>query len=196
VRKSGKRWRASINPAVMPRLRVNAIYESLLDAAPASAAMQAQLQQAHGLIKSMNQRFVTILRVAQAIVDRQTGFFEQGVGAMGPLLLRDIAQELGLHESTISRATKQKYAQTPWGVFELKRFFGTALQTDDGEATSATAVRSLMLKLVQEESPRKPLSDSQIASRLAELGVNIARRTVAKYRELLKIPPTTLRKAL
>jgi RNA polymerase sigma-54 factor len=195
VRKSGKRWRASINPAVMPRLRVNAIYESLLDAAPASAAMQAQLQQAHGLIKSMNQRFVTILRVAQAIVDRQTGFFEQGVGAMGPLLLRDIAQELGLHESTISRATKQKYAQTPWGVFELKRFFGTALQTDDGEATSATAVRSLMLKLVQEESPRKPLSDSQIASRLAELGVNIARRTVAKYREAAGIEPAILRKA-
>jgi len=195
VRKSGKRWRASINPAVMPRLRVNAIYESLLDTAPASAAMQAQLQQAHGLIKSMNQRFVTILRVAQAIVDRQTGFFEQGVGAMGPLLLRDIAQELGLHESTVSRATKQKYAQTPWGVFELKRFFGTALQTDDGETTSATAVRSLMLKLVQEESPAKPLSDSQIASRLAEQGVNIARRTVAKYREAAGIEPAILRKA-
>jgi len=195
VRSVGKRWRASINPAVMPRLRVNVIYETLLDKAPESAAMQAQLQQAHGLIKSMHQRFVTILRVAQAIVDRQQGFFEEGVQAMKPLVLRDIAEVLGMHESTVSRATRQKYAQTPWGVFELKRFFGTAVQTDDGEATSATAVRSLIAKLVQAESPRKPLSDSQIAARLAEQGVVIARRTVAKYREAAGIEPAILRKA-
>ncbi|MGP1615518.1 MAG: RNA polymerase factor sigma-54, partial [Pollutimonas bauzanensis] len=172
VRKVKGRWRASLNPAVVPKLRINSVYESLLDRAPAAPAMQGQLQQAQGLIKSMNQRFVTILRVTQAIVDRQQEFFEQGVGAMRPLLLRDISQELELHESTVSRATRQKYAQTPWGVIELKRFFGAALQTDDGATTSATAVRSLILKLVGEESAKKPLSDSQIAERLV-----ISRRT-------------------
>ncbi len=195
IRQAGKQWRARINPVVMPRLRVNAVYEQLLDKAPESPAMQAQLQQAHGLIKSMNQRYVTILRVAQAIVDRQQEFFARGVGAMKPLLLRDIAQALELHESTVSRATRHKYAQTPWGVFELKRFFGVALPTDDGESTSATAVRSLIFKLVQQESARKPLSDSQIAARLAEQGVVIARRTVAKYREAAGIEPAILRKA-
>ncbi|TEA77050.1 RNA polymerase factor sigma-54 [Allopusillimonas ginsengisoli] len=195
VRRVGKQWRASINPMVLPRLRVNTVYEALLDKAPESAAMHAQLQQAHGFIKSMNQRYVTILRVAQAIVDRQAGFFEEGVGAMKPLLLRDIAQALELHESTVSRATRHKYAQTPWGVFELKRFFGMALPTDDGASTSATAVRSLILKLVQEEPARKPLSDNQIAIRLAEQGVVIARRTVAKYREAAGIEPAILRKA-
>ncbi|SHH70999.1 RNA polymerase factor sigma-54 [Pollutimonas bauzanensis] len=195
VRKVKGRWRASLNPAVVPKLRINSVYESLLDRAPAAPAMQGQLQQAQGLIKSMNQRFVTILRVTQAIVDRQQEFFEQGVGAMRPLLLRDISQELELHESTVSRATRQKYAQTPWGVIELKRFFGAALQTDDGATTSATAVRSLILKLVGEESAKKPLSDSQIAIRLAEQGVVIARRTVAKYREAAGIEPAILRKA-
>lgn len=190
-----KRWVASVNPAVMPRLRVNAIYESLLEQAPASPALQAQVQQAHGLLKSVNQRFVTILRVAQAVVERQQDFFEQGVKAMRPLILRDIAQALELHESTVSRATKQKYAQTPWGVIELKRFFGTALQTDDGETTSATAVRSLITTMVASESSIKPLSDSQIAARLAEQGVTIARRTVAKYREAAGIEPAILRKA-
>lgn len=195
VQKTKGRWQARLNPGVVPKLRINAVYESLLDKAPAAPAMQGQLQQAQGLIKSTNQRFVTILRVAQAIVDHQGDFFEQGVRAMRPLLLRDIAQELEMHESTVSRATRQKYAQTPWGVIELKRFFGTALQTDDGETTSATAVRSLILKLVSEESSKKPLSDNQIALRLAEQGVTIARRTVAKYREAAGIEPAILRKA-
>ncbi len=195
IRKVKDRWQASLNPAIMPKLRINAVYESLLEQAPAAPAMQEQLAQAHGLIKSMNQRFVTILRVTQAIVDRQQEFFEQGVRAMRPLLLRDIAQALELHESTVSRATRQKYAQTPWGAIELKRFFGVALQTDDGETTSATAVRSLILKLVGEESSKKPLSDNQIAVRLAEQGVVIARRTVAKYREAAGIEPAILRKA-
>lgn len=195
VQKIKGRWQARLNPAVIPKLRINSVYESLMDKAPASPAMQGQLQQAQGLIKSTHQRFVTILRVMQAIVDRQGDFFEQGVQAMRPLLLRDIAQQLELHESTVSRATRQKYVQTPWGVFELKRFFGTALQTDDGETTSATAVRSLILKLVSEESNKKPLSDNQIALRLAEQGVVIARRTVAKYREAAGIEPAILRKA-
>lgn len=195
LRKLRGRWIASVNPAVMPRLRINPVYESMLDKAPAAPAMQAQLQQAHGLIKSMNSRFVTVLRVAQAIVDRQQAFFEQGQGALRPMQLRDIAQELELHESTISRATKQKYAQTPWGVIELKRFFSAALQTDDGESTTASAVRTLIQKLVAEESGKKPLSDSQISARLAEQGVSIARRTVAKYREAAGIEPAILRKA-
>ncbi|HUH58551.1 MAG TPA: RNA polymerase factor sigma-54 [Candidimonas sp.] len=195
VRKINERWQASLNPAVVPRLRINSVYETLLEQAPASPAMQNQLQQAHGLIRSVNQRFVTILRVTQAIVDRQQDYFEQGAGAMRPLLLRDIALHLELHESTVSRATRQKYAQTPWGVIELKRFFGTAVHTDDGETTSAAAVRSLILKLVSEESRKKPLSDNQIAQRLAEQGVVIARRTVAKYREAAGIEPAILRKA-
>ncbi len=195
IRKVKNRWQASLNPAVVPKLRINSVYESLLAQAPAAPAMQGQLQQAQGLIKSTNQRFVTIMRVTQAIVDRQQDYFEHGVRAMRPLLLRDIAQELELHESTVSRATRQKYLQSPWGVIELKRFFGAALQTDDGETTSATAVRSLILKLVGEESSKKPLSDSQIAIRLAEQGVVIARRTVAKYREAAGIEPAILRKA-
>ncbi|MGB6105766.1 MAG: RNA polymerase factor sigma-54 [Pusillimonas sp.] len=195
LRKIRGRWIASVNPTVMPRLRVNKVYERLLDDSPAAPAMQAQLQQAHGLIKSMNQRFVTILRVTQAIVDRQQAFFEQGQSALRPMLLRDIAQELELHESTISRATKQKYAQTPWGVIELKRFFASALQTDDGQSTTASAVQVLIQKLVGEEPGKKPLSDSQIAARLADQGVVIARRTVAKYREAAGIAPAILRKA-
>ncbi|HEY9572839.1 MAG TPA: RNA polymerase factor sigma-54 [Pusillimonas sp.] len=195
VSKAGRRWVARINPSIMPRLRINTIYEDLLSKAPAAPAMQNQLAQAHGLIRSVSQRFVTVLRVAQAIVDRQQEFFEHGIQAMRPLLLRDIAQELQLHESTVSRATKQKYAQTPWGVIELKRFFGAALQTDDGQSTSATAVRSLIMNLVADESGAKPLSDNQIAVRLAEQGVVIARRTVAKYREAAGIEPAILRKA-
>lgn len=195
VRKVGRHWRASINPLVLPRVRVNPVYENLLDKAPGSEAMQAQLQQAHGLIKSVHQRFVTIARVAQAIVDRQAAFFEQGVGALKPLVLRDIALELALHESTISRATRQKYAQTPWGVFELKYFFGSAVATEDGESTSAAAVKALILKLVQDEPARKPLSDNQIAKHLSQQGVVIARRTVAKYREAAGIEPAILRKA-
>lgn len=196
IRKVKNQWHVSVNPMIMPRLRVNSMYESMLTQLPAvPAAMQTQLQQAQGILKSVNQRFVTILRVSEAIVARQKEFFEHGVVAMRPLLLRDIAQELDLHESTISRATKHKYAQTPWGVIELKGFFGTALATEDGISTSATAVRSLILKLVSQESLKKPLSDSRIAALLASQGVVIARRTVAKYREAAGIEPAIIRKA-
>ncbi|NYT84472.1 RNA polymerase factor sigma-54 [Pollutimonas harenae] len=195
LRKVRNTWVVTINPAIMPRLRINSVYESLLSAAPPAPAMQSQLQQAHGLIKSMNQRFVTIQRVMQAIVNRQKDFFEQGPAGLRPLQLRDIAQELDLHESTISRATKQKYAQTPWGVIELKSFFSTALQTDDGQSTTASAVQVLIQKLVGEESGKKPLSDSQIAARLTDQGIVIARRTVAKYREAAGIEPAIIRKA-
>lgn len=195
VQRVSGRWMARINPSVLPRLRVNVLYERLMEKAPAAMGLQGQLQQAHGLIKSVNQRYVTILKVAQAVVDRQRDFFEHGIVAMRPLVLRDIAQELQMHESTVSRSTKQKYAQTPWGVIELKRFFGVALQTDDGESTSGAAVRELIRKLVAEEPASKPLSDSQIAARLADQGVTIARRTVAKYREAAGIEPAILRKA-
>lgn len=195
VRKSRGRWTAILNPAVVPKLRINAVYESLLSERQTSPELHAQLQQAQGVVKSVNQRFVTILKVAQAIVDQQTGYFEKGAAAMRPMVLRDIALQLGLHESTISRATKQKYAQTPWGVIELKQFFGSGLQTDDGDMTSATAVRSLIAKLVAEEPPLKPLSDNKIAELLAQQGVVIARRTVAKYREAAGIEPAIMRKA-
>jgi len=195
VRKQRGRWTAMLNPAVVPKVRINAVYEELLAQTTVSPELQAQLQQAQGLVKSVNQRFVTILKVAQAIVDQQTAYFEKGVAGMRPMVLRDIALQLGLHESTISRATRHKYAQTPWGVIELKQFFGSALQTEDGDSTSAAAVRSLIAKLVSEEPPHKPLSDSKIADRLAEQGVVIARRTVAKYREAAGIEPAILRKA-
>src|SRR5690606_1921719 len=141
IRKEKGRWIAALNPAIIPRLRINAVYEALLVQSSASPEMQAQLQLAQGLVKSVNQRFITIQRVAQAIVDQQSAYFEKGVSAMRPMVLRDIALQLGLHESTISRATRHKYAQTPWGVVELKQFFGSGLQTEDGDATSAAAVR-------------------------------------------------------
>lgn len=195
VRKTGGRWLAVLNPAVVPKVRINAVYEELLAQSQSSPELQAQLQQAQGVVKSVNQRFMTIMRVAQAIVDEQTAYFEKGVEAMRPMVLRDIAQNLGMHESTVSRATRNKYAQTPWGVIELKDFFSSSLQTDDGESTSATAVRSLIAKLVSEEPAHKPLSDAKIADLLAAQGVVIARRTVAKYREAAGIEPAIMRKA-
>lgn len=197
VRKAGGRWKAYINPAVMPGLRVNADYERIIRQSRQAGAegLQQQLQQAHGLIRSIHQRFDTILRVATAVVERQQAFFERGEQAMRPLVLRDIAQELQMHESTVSRATRQKYAQTPWGVFELKRFFTTAVSREDGDATSSAAVRSLIQDLIQREPAAKPLSDNLIASMLAERGVVIARRTVAKYREAAGIPAASLRRA-
>ncbi|MEO6985761.1 MAG: RNA polymerase sigma-54 factor, partial [Paralcaligenes sp.] len=195
VHKSGRRWLARLNPAVLPKLRVDVHYEYLLHQEPRRSLLHEQLQQAHGLIKNVHQRFDTILRVAQTIVDRQQAFFEHGAHAMRPLLLRDIAQALDMHESTVSRATRQKYVATPCGVLELKYFFGGALDTDDGQATSATAVRSLIAKLVLGESSKKPLSDSQIAASLGEQGVTIARRTVAKYREAAGIEPASMRRA-
>ena len=196
VRKSGGRWKAFINPAVMPGLRVNADYERIIRQRQAGAdGLQPQLQQAHGLIKSIHQRFDTILRVAGAVIEHQQAFFELGEQALRPLILRDIALELQMHESTVSRATRQKYAQTPWGVYELKHFFTTAVSRDDGDATSSAAVRSLIQDLVQDEPAAKPLSDNLIASMLAERGVVIARRTVAKYREAAGIPAASLRRA-
>jgi len=196
VRASKSGWAVTLNPDVMPRLRVNSLYASLLKQGKSEAQMGAQLQEAKWLIKNMRQRFDTILRVAEAIVERQRNFFSHGAVAMRPLVLREIADTLGLHESTISRVTTQKYMLTPHGMFELKYFFGSHVATEAGGEASSTAIRALIAQLTGAEDPRNPLSDSKIAEMLGEQGMVIARRTVAKYREALKIPPVSLRKSL
>jgi RNA polymerase sigma-54 factor len=196
VKKGRNGWLVSLNNDVMPRLRVNALYASLLKQGKGEGQMSAQLQEAKWLIKNMRQRFDTILRVAQAIVERQKNFFSHGAVAMRPLVLREIADTLGLHESTISRVTTQKYMLTPHGMFELKYFFGSHVATEAGGEASSTAIRALIVQLTGAEDPKNPLSDSKIADMLGEQGMVIARRTVAKYREALKIPPVSLRKSL
>ena len=196
VRRAKNGWAVTLNPDVMPRLRVNSLYASLLKQGKSESQMGAQLQEAKWLIKNMRQRFDTILRVAEAIVERQRNFFSHGAVAMRPLVLREIADTLGLHESTISRVTTQKYMLTPHGMFELKYFFGSHVATEAGGEASSTAIRALIAQLTGAEDPRNPLSDSKIAEMLGEQGMVIARRTVAKYREALKIPPVSLRKAL
>jgi RNA polymerase sigma-54 factor len=196
VKRARNGWQVTLNNDVMPRLRVNAMYANLLKQGKGEGAMGAQLQEAKWLIKNMRQRFDTILRVAQAIVERQKNFFSHGAVAMRPLVLREIADTLGLHESTISRVTTQKYMLTPHGMFELKYFFGSHVATEAGGEASSTAIRALIVQLTGAEDPKNPLSDSKIADMLGEQGMVIARRTVAKYREALKIPPVSLRKAL
>jgi RNA polymerase sigma-54 factor len=196
---SGQQWSVRLNPDVMPRLRVHDIYARALRGHKGSdghQALQQRLQEARWFIKNIQQRFDTILRVSQAIVERQKNFFVHGALAMRPLVLREIADELGLHESTISRVTSAKYMATPQGTFELKHFFGSGLGTDTGGNASSTAVRALLQQFIAAESAAKPLSDSQLAEMLKEQGIECARRTVAKYREGLKIPVASLRKAL
>jgi RNA polymerase sigma-54 factor len=195
VRNTKAGWSVTLNHEVMPRLRVNSLYANLLKQGKSESQMGAQLQEAKWLIKNMRQRFDTILRVAQAIVDRQRNFFSHGAVAMRPLVLREIADTLGLHESTISRVTTQKYMLTPHGMFELKYFFGSHVATEAGGEASSTAIRALIAQLTGAEDPKNPLSDSKIAEMLGEQGMVIARRTVAKYREALKIPPVSLRKS-
>ncbi len=195
VRKVHGKWTASINQDAFPRLRINSLYASILGQQRGSG-LSGQLQEARWLIKNVQQRFDTILRVAQAIIDRQKQFFDYGEVAMRPLVLREIADILGLHESTVSRVTTQKYMATPRGIFELKYFFGSHVATESGGACSATAIRALIKQLVGAENPKKPLSDSQLADVLGQQGIVVARRTVAKYRESLNIPPVKLRKAL
>lgn len=197
VRKTKQGWTVSLNEAVMPRLRVNAMYAQALGSARsgANAALHGQLQQARWMIRNVAQRFDTILRVSQAIVAHQQLFFNKGWQAVRPLTLKDIAAELGMHESTISRATTQKFMLTPFGTLELKRFFSTGLTTQGKESTSATAVQTRIQSLIQGEDRKKPLSDSQLVALLEQDGITIARRTVAKYRELLRIPTAPLRKS-
>jgi len=181
----------------MPKLRINRLYASLLAGnRNGSGSMSGQLQEARWLIKNVQQRFDTILRVSQAIIDRQRHFFEHGEVAMRPMVLREIAETLGLHESTISRVTTQKYMATPRGTYELKYFFGSHVSTETGGACSATAIRALIKQLVAAEDTKTPLSDSRISQILSQQGIVVARRTIAKYRESLQIPPVNLRKSL
>ncbi len=191
-------YRVRLNPDVMPRLKVHDIYASALrqHKGEGSAALQQRLQEARWFIKNIQQRFDTILRVSRAIVERQKSFFVHGELAMRPLVLREIADELGLHESTISRVTTAKYLATPRGTYELKYFFGSGLGTETGGSASSTAVRALIRQFVAAENPARPLSDSQLADMLKEQGIECARRTVAKYREALRIAPGPLRKTL
>ncbi len=199
------RFEVRLNTEVMPRLRIHDIYANVLrqgrgrgrgNEAAGYAALQQRLQEARWFIKNIQQRFDTILRVSRAIVERQKGFFTHGALAMRPLVLREIADELGLHESTISRVTTAKYMATPFGTLELKYFFGSGLGTDSGGNASSTAVRVLIKQFIDAEDRHRPLSDSQISEMLREQGIECARRTVAKYREGLRISTASLRKAL
>lgn len=195
VRKVRGQWTVSVNSDAFPRLRINSLYAQILSRQRGSG-LAGQLQEARWLIRNVQQRFDTILRVAQAIVERQRQFLDHGEVAMRPLVLREIAETLGLHESTISRVTTQKYMATPRGIYELKYFFGSHVSTEAGGACSATAIRALIKQMISAEEPTKPLSDSQISEVLGQQGINVARRTIAKYREALNIPPVNLRKSL
>jgi RNA polymerase sigma-54 factor len=198
VRKVKGLWQASLNPEAMPKLRLNRVYADIL-ARNRDASLQqlsSQLQEAKWLIKNVQQRFDTILRVSQAIVERQRHFFDHGEVAMRPLVLREIAEEVDLHESTVSRVTTQKFMMTPRGVYELKYFFGSHVATEAGGACSATAIRALIKQMIGAEDQKNPLSDSQITDILANQGIMVARRTIAKYRESLQIPAVNLRKSL
>ncbi len=199
VRKHNERWRVELNPEIAPRIRVNASYASLIKRADSSADntyMRDQLQEAKWFIKSLQSRNETLLKVATRIVEHQQGFLDHGEEYMKPLILSDIAQAVEMHESTISRVTTQKYMHTPRGIFELKYFFSSHVSTDEGGECSSTAIRAMIKKLIATETPKKPLSDSKIAAMLGEQGIKVARRTVAKYREAMHIPPSNERKRL
>lgn len=197
VRKIRGQWVASLNHDAMPRLRINALYADLMkNGRDAGGHLSTQLQEARWLIKNIQQRFDTILRVSRAIVERQENFLDHGEVAMRPLVLREIADELGLHESTVSRVTSQKYMLTPRGLFELKYFFSSHVGTENGGSASSTAIRALIRQLIGAEDQKNPLSDSRISDILADQGITVARRTVAKYREAMQIHPASQRKAL
>jgi len=198
VKKIKGRWIATLNDEVVPKLRINQMYADILkrNRESSNQYLNSQMQEAKWMIKNIQQRFSTILRVAQAIVNNQTAFLAHGEIAMRPLILREIADELGLHESTVSRVTTRKYMLTPRGVYELKYFFGSHVATESGGACSATAIRALIKQMVAEENPKKPLSDNLITEILCKQGIVVARRTIAKYRESLNIPAASQRKSL
>jgi RNA polymerase sigma-54 factor len=194
VRKIDNRWQVEISATGIPRLSVNQQYARLLRGSGDHAVLRTQLQEARWLIRSLEIRNETMTKVATCIVSRQTAFLEHGDEAMKPMVLRDVAEEIGMHESTISRVTTNKYMHTPRGVFEFKYFFSSHLSSVDGEDQSSTSVRAKIRKLVGAENPGKPLSDSKIANILAEDGITVARRTVAKYREAMNIPSSSERR--
>jgi RNA polymerase sigma-54 factor len=196
VRKQRDRWVAIVNPASLPRLRLNRAYADVVGSRNGSnQSLARHLQEARWLLRSIEQRFATIQRVADAIVARQRGFFEYGEVAMKPLTLKLIAGELGLHESTVCRVTNNKYMATPRGLFEFKHFFSRRLATENGGAASATAVRAVMKELISAEDPRAPLSDAELARLLAQQGLRVARRTITKYRALMRMPSVDVRRA-
>jgi RNA polymerase sigma-54 factor len=194
VRKVDDRWQVEISSSGIPRLSVNQRYAQLLRGSTDHAALRTQLQEARWLVRSLEIRNETLMKVASCIVSRQTEFLDHGDEAMKPLVLRDVAEEIGMHESTISRVTTNKYMHTPRGVFEFKYFFSSHLASADGSDQSSTSVRAKIRKLIGSENPAKPLSDSKIAKLLADDGISVARRTVAKYREAMKIPSSSERK--
>jgi RNA polymerase sigma-54 factor len=198
VRQVRNKWVVAINPAVQPRARIHRMYAELFaqSAGASRSPLAQQLQEARWLIRNAQQRFDTIQRVAECIVAHQKAFFQYGEIALKPMVLRDVAEELGLHESTISRATGNKYMATPRGIFEFKHFFPRELGTESGGTCSAAAVRALLKEMIAAENTRDPLSDVTLAKMLADQGVLVARRTVAKYRHLMKVPPAELRRQL
>ncbi|KCU92509.1 RNA polymerase factor sigma-54 [Salmonella enterica subsp. enterica serovar Cerro str. FSL R8-0235] len=199
VRKHNGRWTVELNSDSIPRLQINQHYAAMCNSARNDADSQfirSNLQDAKWLIKSLESRNDTLLRVSRCIVEQQQAFFEQGEEYMKPMVLADIAQAVEMHESTISRVTTQKYLHSPRGIFELKYFFSSHVNTEGGGEASSTAIRALVKKLIAAENPAKPLSDSKLTSLLSEQGIMVARRTVAKYRESLSIPPSNQRKQL
>jgi RNA polymerase sigma-54 factor len=192
-------WVVDLNQDISPRLRINPVYQSMINRRDNSAdnvSMKNHLQEARWFIKSLHSRNDTILRVAKCIVEKQQEFLKHGAISMKPMVLKDIAEELELHESTISRVTTQKYMHTPNGIFEFKYFFSSHVSTSAGGECSATAIRAFIKELVNDENQGKPLSDNKIANILNEKGINVARRTVAKYREAMSIPPSSQRKRI
>ena len=194
VRRTERGWSVEINPATVPRVRLNESYASLIGRNSSHTSMRTQLQEARWLLKSLEIRNETMLKVARAIVERQSEFLEQGDEYMRPMILKDIAEAISMHESTISRVTSGKYMLTPRGVFELRYFFSSQVEGEDGQGTSSTAIRAKIRKLVREESPDSPLSDNRIAEILSGEGIPVARRTVAKYREAMGIASSAERK--
>jgi RNA polymerase sigma-54 factor len=199
VTRNEGRWRVELNTESIPKLRINAFYANMVKRANNSTDntyLKNNLQEARWFLKSLQSRHETLLKVANSIVARQRAFFEYGEEAMKPMVLRSIAEEVEMHESTISRVTTRKYMHTPRGIYEFKYFFSSHVSTEAGGECSATAIRAIIKKLVAAENPAKPLSDSQIARLLAEQGIQVARRTIAKYRESLSIAPSNERKRL
>jgi RNA polymerase sigma-54 factor len=194
VRRTARGWSVEVNAATLPRVRLNQSYADMLGRGAGHATMRTQLQEARWLLKSLEIRHDTLTRVARSIVERQTAFLELGEEHMRPMILRDIAEAIEMHESTVSRVTSGKYMHTPRGVFELRYFFSSQVESGDGSGTSSTAIRAKIRKLVREEDPANPLSDSRLAEILSGEGIPVARRTVAKYRDILGIPPSNERK--
>ena len=199
VSKQDDRWTVNLNPDIAPKIRINDTYASMVKRADSSSDntfLRDNLQEARWFLKSLQSRNETLLKVATCIVEKQRGFLDFGAEAMKPLVLHDVAEVVGMHESTISRVTTQKYMHTPQGIFELKYFFSSHVSTDSGGECSSTAIRAIIKKLVAAENPKKPLSDNKITALLADQGIKVARRTIAKYRESLGIPASNERKRL